>query len=115
MYACIEHEAAIAERHESAGSIDLEQDTEQSPAVLEQCEDEGGADQDPAVFAQSSTSGFVCFYGNESVVSMDATDRAPGHGPGKHQGQAPAQMCPGMGSGDAAQCRMETTVVPSLA
>ena len=92
-------------RHASAGSIELEQDTEQSPAVLEQCEDEGGADQDPAVFAQSSTSGFVCFYGNESVVSVDATDREPAHGPGKHQGQAPAQMCPGVGAGDAVEAQ----------
>jgi hypothetical protein len=102
-------------RHASAGSIELEQDTEQSHAVLEQCKDDRGADQDSAVFTESSTSGFVCFYGNESVVSVDATDREPAHGPGKHQGQAPAQMCPGVGSGDAAQCRMETTVAPSLA
>ena len=58
-------------RHASAGSIELEQDTEQSHAVLEQCKDDRGADQDSAVFPESSTSGFVCFYGNKSVVSTD--------------------------------------------
>jgi hypothetical protein len=92
-------------RHASAGSIELEQDTEQSHAVLEQCKDDRGADQDSAVFTESSTSGFVCFYGNESVVSVDATDREPAHGPGKHQGQAPAQMCPGVGAGDAVEAQ----------